>query len=152
MKHDDNIDLWLENSERLNAKRRCILVTQWVGETYIKLLGEDYKDTRYRGFKKTGCLIIADGSENSEINPEGFKNYFVPPPLLTVLAEQPQTCPVPEGSPNEELSFEEQPRYMAYEESEDNKEQKNDKRIDNENNRIYKNPLKNRKLRILYQE
>ena len=41
---------------------------------------------------------------------------------------------------------------MAYEESEDSKVQENDERIDSEIDRIYKNLLKNRKLKILYQE
>ena len=29
--------------------------------------------------QKTGCLIAADGSEDSEIQPEGLPNYVVPP-------------------------------------------------------------------------
>lgn len=37
---------------------------------------------------------------------------------------------------------------MTYEESEDNKVQENDESIDNEIDRIYKHPLKNRKLKI----
>lgn len=41
---------------------------------------------------------------------------------------------------------------MAYEKSEHNEVQENDERIDNEFDRIYKHPLKNRKLKILYQE
>ena len=45
-----------------------------------------------------------------------------------------------------------QPLCMAYEKSEHNEVQENDERIDNEFDRIYKHPLKNRKLKILYQE
>ena len=37
---------------------------------------------------------------------------------------------------------------MTHEESEDNEVQENDERIDNEIDRIYKHPLKNRKLKI----
>ena len=65
LEHDDNIDWWLGNSEqRLDAKRRLILITHWFDEDYGKLLEEDYKHTRYRSIKKTGFLITTDGSED----------------------------------------------------------------------------------------
>ena len=37
-------------------------------------LGEDYKHRSYHSFEKTGCLITADGSEDSKINSEGLNN------------------------------------------------------------------------------
>ena len=133
LQHDDNINLWFGISEqRLDAKCRRILIIHWVVEVYKKLLREDYKPTRYRSFEKTGCLIIADRSQDSKINPESLDSYVVPPPLRTALAEQPQTCPVPEASlDEEELSFEEQPIFLIHEEREDNEMQENDERIDN---------------------
>ena len=75
-------------------------------------------------------------------------------PCPTTLAEQPQTCPVPESSPEEEeLSFEEQSLCVIYEERrEDKKVKKNNERIGNEIDRIYKDRWKNRKLKIIYQE
>ena len=112
-------------------------------------MGEGYKHARYRNFEETGFLITADGSEDSTINLESLDNYVVLPPLPTALAEQPQTCPVPKALPEEEeLSFKEQPLCMAYEESEDNEVQENDEKIDNEIDRIYKHPLKNRRQQI----
>ena len=39
LEHDENIDLWLGNSEEnLDTKRRRILITYWVGEAYEKLM------------------------------------------------------------------------------------------------------------------
>lgn len=46
------------------------------------------------------------------------------------------------------LSFKEQSLCMTHEESEDNEVQENDEGIDIEIERIYKHPLKNRKLKI----
>ena len=34
-----------------------------------------------RSFKKTGCVITADGSEEEKIQPEGMPGYIVPPPV-----------------------------------------------------------------------
>ena len=83
----------------------------------------------YHRFEKTDCLITADSSEDSKINPKGLDNCVVSQTLSTALAEQPQTCPVQEAQPNEEeLSFEEKPLCMAYEESEVNKVYKNDEK------------------------
>ena len=78
---------------------------------------------------------------------------FVPPPLPTALAKQPQTRPVSEESPDEEeRSSEEQPLCVAYQESEVDDVQENNERMDNEIERIYKHPLKILKLKILYEE
>ena len=105
------------------------MITHWVGKVYKILSGEDYKDTMYHRFEKTDCLITADSSEHSKINPKGLDNCVVSQTLSTALAEQPQTCPVQEAQPNEEeLSFEEKPLCMAYEESEVNKVYKNDEK------------------------
>ena len=83
---------------------------------------DEYSQSRWRSFKKTGCLITADESEDSKIQPEGLKGYTVPPPLPVASSDQPMQSPIPE--PNE--------------------------RIDLENDRIRTHPLKNRKLKILY--
>lgn len=69
------------------------------------------------------------------------------PPPSTALAEQPQMCQT-KNFQVIALSFKEQSLCMTYEESEDNKVQENDESIDNEIDRIYKHPLKNRKLKI----
>ena len=64
------------------------------------MFGEDYKHARYCRFEKTGCLSTTDSSEDSKINPEDLDNYVVPPFLPIAYAEQPQTCPFLEASPN----------------------------------------------------
>ena len=69
-------------------KKRKILITHWVGEAYSKLMRGDYSKSRWRSFEKTGCLIMADGSEDSKIEPEGLTGYTVPPPLQVVSSDQ----------------------------------------------------------------
>ena len=70
LEDDDNVDLWLGNTERkLDVKARRILITHWVGEAYQRLMSDEYAQTRWRSFEKTGCLITADGSEDHKINP-----------------------------------------------------------------------------------
>jgi len=44
------------------------------------LTSVEYDHLRLRVWQKTGCLITADGSGEQLINPEGLKNYVVPPP------------------------------------------------------------------------
>ena len=67
---------------KVDGKKRRILITHWVGEAYSKLMGDDYSNSRWRSFEKTGCLITADGSEDSKTEPESLTGYTVPPPLL----------------------------------------------------------------------
>ena len=51
LKYDQNIDLWMGNSEeRLTVKQRRILITRWVGDAYEKLKGPDYQKIRYSCF------------------------------------------------------------------------------------------------------
>ena len=69
-------------------KKRRILRTHWVGEAYSKLMMDDYSKSRWRSFKKTGCLITADGSEDFKIEPEGLTGYTVPPTLQAVSSDQ----------------------------------------------------------------
>ena len=43
--YDQNIDLWMGNSEgKLTVKQHRILITQWVGDDYEKLRGPDYQN------------------------------------------------------------------------------------------------------------
>ena len=76
LEHDENIDLWLGNSEeKLDTKRRRILITHLVGEAYEKLMSDDYSQSLYRSFEKTVCLITADESDDLKIRPEGLPGY-----------------------------------------------------------------------------
>ena len=115
-------------------------------------MGDDYSKSRWRSFEKTRCLITADGSEDSKIEPEGLTGYTVPPPLQVVSSDQAMQCPIPESTieePSEDSESENQEILcMEYEEN----EQEVVERIDEELDRIYKRPLKNRRVKILYQE
>jgi len=70
---------------------------------------------------KTGCLITADGSKDSKIQPEGLKDYSIPPPLLVASLEQPMQCLMMPKSTAEEPSGDlesgyQEPLCMDYEE------------------------------------
>ena len=48
-------------------------------------------------WKKTGCLITNDGSDDDKIKPEELPNYVVPPPTFLEPSEQNVTdCNIPE--------------------------------------------------------
>ena len=80
LEDDDNCDKWYGDVHKFSAKERRLLICDWVGKAYNKLLGPDYDQLRRRTFQKTGCLITADGSEDHLITPEGLADYTVPPP------------------------------------------------------------------------
>ena len=75
---DSNADKWYGGS--FTAKERRILITHWVGKAYEKIIGPEYELFRWRMFQKTGCLITANSEDDEKIQPEGLKNYQVPPP------------------------------------------------------------------------
>ena len=56
-------------------------MTNWCGEAWKKLNSGDYNDYFKKCWETTGCLIIANGSEDDKIKPEGLPNYKVPPPI-----------------------------------------------------------------------
>ena len=68
-------------------------------------MGDDYAEFRLHSWRKTGCLMTADGSEDDSIKPEGLKDYVVPPPALV---EPSSNLPVTEDSSNEEDEHEEE--------------------------------------------
>ena len=84
---------WYGKDSHITACEKRILVTHCVGNAYRKLTSSKYDSFRWRMFKKTGCLITADGSEDKKIQPEGLPNYTVPPPIAldpgTTLASAP---------------------------------------------------------------
>jgi len=83
--------------KRLGAKERRILLTHWIGEAYNRFLSPEYDTWRYRCFEKTGCLITADGSEDSKIQPEGLNGYIVPDPLPSAISvPDPVPCEIPQ--------------------------------------------------------
>ena len=95
---------------------------------------------------------MADGLEDSKIEPEALTAYTVLPPLQVVLLDQAMPCPIPESmieEPSKDSESENQEILcMEYK----GNEQEVVEHIDEELNRIYKHPLKNRRVKILYQE
>ena len=98
LEEEENVELWLGNTEkRLCVKERRILLTHWIGEAYNRFLSSKYDTSRYRCFEKIGCLITADGSEDSKIQPEGLNGYIVPDPLPSAISvPDPVPCETPE--------------------------------------------------------
>ena len=72
MDNDDNADKWCSPDKTFTAKDRRILICNWAGEAYETLLGPEYDNLRRRCFEKTVCLMMADGSEDDLITPEGL--------------------------------------------------------------------------------
>ena len=94
----DNIaDRWFCNEEPYTAKERRILITQWASRAWEKLSQPRYDKLRLSCWKKTGCLITNDGSDDDKIKPEGLPNYVVPPPPFLEPSEQNVVdCNIPE--------------------------------------------------------
>ena len=78
------------------------LITHWAGNAYCKLISEYYYDNfRCWLFKKTGCLITADDSEDAKLTPEGLLNYELQPPIdIDPIAAAAISSTVPSPEPN----------------------------------------------------
>lgn len=70
LEEDKNLDMW---HDRLSAKQKRILMTQWTGEAWRKLSSD--KMFAKKLFMKTGCLMTADGSDDDMIKPKGLEPY-----------------------------------------------------------------------------
>ena len=70
LEEKDNLEKW---HDRLSAKERRILRTQWTGEAWSQCCTDHHFFQRL--FEKTGCLITADGSDDANISPQGLKDY-----------------------------------------------------------------------------
>ena len=55
-------------------------MAQLVGETYEKLRIPESRTLGYSCFRKAGCLITPDGSEDHLKKSAGLDGYVVPPP------------------------------------------------------------------------
>ena len=71
LEEDQNLDLW---HDRLSAKQRRFLMTQCTGKARRKLSSE--KIFAKKLFKKTGCLMTADSSDDDMIKPQGLEPYY----------------------------------------------------------------------------
>ena len=79
---DENASLWYGQEKGFSAKDRRVMITQWAGDAYNKLLSPSYDAFRMRLFQKTGALMAADGSDDDKVSPEGLPNYKIPPPSM----------------------------------------------------------------------
>ena len=147
---EENIEKWLEtDGKKLSVKERRILITEWVGQAYNRLSGPEFSDYRRRMFSKTGCLITADGSEDSLISPEGLTNYVVPPPLLIRAQAGPASHDAPAPATDEQIP--------ECKESDDDSDVESvgalgdqDEMVDEETERDYEHNLVGRKIKALY--
>ena len=100
---------------------------------------------RYRCFEKTGCLITVDGSNDTNVNPEGLINYVVSKPLPAQVSQDAVNCPVPESAPEpDDIIMDDNDQFQ------DDNVQNDDERIDDKNDREYDLIIVNRKIRALY--
>ena len=83
-------------NQTFTAKEKRILLPHWVQNAYKKLQDSKYNYLRWQCFKRAGCLINADGSDDNKIKPDGIPDYVVPPPLLTFEFHAPAAEPIPE--------------------------------------------------------
>ena len=147
-------DEWLEDGEncdkwygcgKFSAKERRLLICDWVGKAYNKLLGTEYNELRRRTFQKTGCLITADGSEDHLITPEGLDNYIVPGPNL--YNDPVINPPIPQTSVGEQDGLNE---YAS--DSDDAAESGEEENVlsDDSNDRDFAHGCSGKKLKIHY--
>ena len=60
---------------KINVSARRVLFTKWVGQAWENMSAK--KDTIIRSFKKCGIFVAIDGSEDSQVNIAGKKDYEV---------------------------------------------------------------------------
>ena len=153
---DEDIDLWLGNipEKKLDIKQRRILITYWVGDAWEILQGDKYKDSRYRYFERTGCLITADSLNDDKINPEGWPVYVVPPCLafdgsentIGSSAPEPVTEPADESTNGDDDICDDEQLCDSEELLQD------EEPVDLPKDRDYDNVLAKRKIRALYDD
>ena len=142
---DENADRWYGNVDSFSAKERRILITHWAGDAYDQLVSPEYDAFRKRLWEKTGCLITADGSDDSKIQPEGLPNYKPPEPCIYV-----------EASTEAPISNEVDPDPMTEEQLEPFEDEENPPAVvpvleDNISDRVLDHQLVGRKVRAWYE-
>ena len=81
----------------INAGRRRILLTGWIGQAWEEL--SISTDMIRRSFKKTGITVAIDGSEDSEIRIMGIDDYCIP-----AVASSDDECDLFSSSDDESLT------------------------------------------------
>ena len=119
----------------------------WGGEAWKKLISGQYDDTR-KCWERTGCLMTADGSEDSKIAPEGLHNYKVPPPIeyTEPTINLPATNNVPAGSEDDTVDI-----NVIEENEEIGPEDDVEMLEDKEDDRDFSDELVGLKLKVLYE-
>ena len=70
LEEEDNLEIW-ETPGEMNARKKRILITQWLGVAWRALVNEK-PDLIRRAFERTGCLVTVDHSEDHKICFEGL--------------------------------------------------------------------------------
>ena len=154
----ENIELWLGNTKsKLNASKRRILITYWVADVYEKLMGGEYANSLYRSIEKSGCLITANGSDDSMINPEGLPGYILPPPTVTYSRIRRSDTMRSTATMKKYQMMAMSTPYVyntmrKLKNEEDEEDDSLPDRIDDVKDRVRNHPLKQREVKVLFYE
>ena len=131
-----------------------ILITYWVGDAWEILQGDKYKDSRYRCFERTGCLITADCSNDDKINPEGLPGYVVPPCLPFDGSENTigSSAPEPTTEPADESTNADDDICDDKQLCDSEGLLQDEERVDHPKERDYNSVLAKQKIRALYDD
>ena len=155
---DEHANLWYGQEKGFTAKDRRVLITQWAGDAYKKLLSPTYDSFRSRLFQKTGCLMTSDGSDDDKVSPEGLPDYKIPPPSIVDASvglpnsndvEPDDQCDEG-GVDNDEEGGEEGEGEVLVEE-EDELPEEEEEEEDKESDRSYDDECIGREVRGLYE-
>jgi hypothetical protein len=150
LEDDENSELWYGHEKGFSAKERRILITHWCGEAWKKLMTDEYHQFLFHAWQKTGCLLTADGSDDNLVEPEGFRDYAIPPPALFEPSVN-----LPETLDNVEVDDEDEDDEEQIEEQiEEPRPENQDVAAlgeDVEDDRDYHHELVGRQIRALYE-
>ena len=150
LEDDENADRWYGHTEDkpFSVMERRILITMWGGEAWKKLISGQYDDTIRKCWERTGCLMTADGSEESKIAPEGLHDYKVPPPIeyTEPTINLPATNNVPAGSEDDTVDI-----NVIEENEEIGPEDDVEMLEDKEDDRDFSDKLVGLKLKVIYE-
>ena len=73
-----NDEEWYDTG--VTAQKRRQLTLQWAGSAWADVGVERYKNARDAWWRKTGCGMAEDNSEDHKVQIEGHKEYKLPPP------------------------------------------------------------------------
>ena len=120
LEDEENSERWYGYDSHFTAKDRRILITHWAAEAWNKLTSSEYEDFLWKAWRKTGCLITADGSEDELIKPERLPNYTVPPAtLLDPTSILPETSDIEGADSLQEEDYVEVIEPPTFDQSED---------------------------------